>query len=147
MIMGLFAAGLLLLAVLGIWLSVQLLREKHIKWLFLWIPLILLAASSTYFTIDAVMGQPSKNLPQVFSLLSYKVAGKTIYIWGVKKGEEAPRTWQVPYSKKMHEQLEGATKEIKGGGQAQMQRDGSQGEFKFHKFRPLENILPKKDEP
>lgn len=144
MIIGAFSAGLIALAAFAIWLAVRLVSDNNRKWLFLWVPIILLAAASTFFTIDAVMGLPSKNLPASFTLLSYTRTGNTLYVWGIEKGEKAPRTWVLPYSQKRHEELEKGMEAIKKGNRAEVTGADQQGTFMTHSFRPLEGVLPKK---
>lgn len=144
MIIVSFSAGLILLAVFAIWLAVRLVSDHHRRWLFLWVPVVLLAAASTYFTMSAVMGLPSRNLPASFTLLSYTKVADALYVWGIEKGEKVPRTWVLPYSRKKHEELEKGMEAIKKGNRAEVTGAHQQGEFMVHSFRPLDGVLPKK---
>jgi hypothetical protein len=119
-----FAASLLLLATLGSVIAAKLWSDQHLKKLLLWIPICLLAAVSTFKTIDGVMGWPSRHLPESFELLDYRSDGKVIYIWGVEKGSSVPRTWRTAYDKKLHEELEKGKQQVGQGKKVRLQRRG-----------------------
>lgn len=118
-----FTTSLLLLATLGAIIAARLWSDRHFKKLLVWIPICLLAAVSTFKTIDGVMGWPSGQLPPSFELLDYRTDGKIIFVWGIEKGDTNPRTWKTPYDKELHGALEKGKQEVSRGKKVQIKRE------------------------
>jgi hypothetical protein len=103
-----FALSLTVLAAL---LLVLLIRGVQRAWraLFVLVPLALLLAAVTIYTVNAIMARPLTELPaDEFTFLEYATDGQRIFIWLAVKGKDYPLTVERPYSRKLHEELEKA---------------------------------------
>ena len=127
-------AGLLLLALLA------LLYSRWPGWLK---GLLVAAVTALYFVghevLRAVLGLPSPDpLPERFVMLSALVEEPTakapgsVYLWVSPFGDGAglqPRAYRLPYSKALHEQVEGGLRRSRDGvsqmGSAQLVRSGN----------------------
>lgn len=153
-----FVASLTLLTAGGLWLAVQLARAKMYRYLFIAVPLMLLAAVCSYFTIVGTMGWPTTTLPDEVQMLDYRTNGKLLWVWAVPKGGTKPRTFELPYTKKGHEELEQGKQKIGKGGTVMLKKppkknnndeqpNGSGGDleapFVHHDFVPVDSLPPK----
>ena len=151
----LLAAALLVLTTSACVLAAWLFSSKKFKTLLAWIPLCLLAAASTFWTIDSMAGWPSSKMPSTFIPISYVTDGKVIHLWGMEKGTKVPRNFVQPYSKELHEQLEKAKQSAAKGSPMQLERGGkseegkaaggeqSKGEWRLYDLRPAGPLPPK----
>tara|TARA_R100000789_G_C2943595_1_gene132842 strand:- start:97 stop:567 length:471 start_codon:yes stop_codon:yes gene_type:complete len=92
---------------------------KKPKWLYVYIPLILVVVGTTVYTYDEMMGKPTtKEVPPEFIVVSYLVdEPKDIFLWVIKNRKElTPISHVIPYSKKIHKKLEEARKGMKKRG-------------------------------
>lgn len=93
-----------------------LLTKRKIILLF-FIPIMFILLASTVHTYSELLGFPtSRLLPEKFFVISHLVdEPKIIYLWVLKSGIKIPVAHQIPYNKKMHEQLDNLQKEIEEG--------------------------------
>lgn len=148
---GFFSITLVAFVALSAWIVLELLDVSK-KWIVIYTPPLLIIASLTYFTIDGVRGWPSQNMPAEITFLDYRANGKIIYVWGIEKGATKPRTWEIPYTKYQHDQVEQAKQAAKAGRPTVLQRDArhqesdSVGESSLnYQFKLTEPQLPPKD--
>lgn len=146
-----FSISLLLLAVAGLFLAAHVLQRRMYKALFIIVPIVLIAAGSTFFTISGAMGLPSGSMPKDVRMLDYHTNGKDIWVWAIPKGGNVPRTYVFDYSKAAHEELQrGKELNQKGGMSALKGKEngaGSDAPFVHHPIVPLKDLPPKDGEP
>jgi hypothetical protein len=150
-------ASLLLLVGAAVALTVMILlslisslRQK--RWLFALIPAALIFATSTYVTIESIMGMPLKRLPsEKFVFLEYVTDGKVIFVWLIEPGKSYPTTVQFPYSEQLHKQLEQGRQGKKQGklmlgkkSKEGQEGEPAPGEFRLYEFSPMSG-QPDKD--
>ena len=81
---------------------ITLLKRKI--WLFVFIPLSLIIATSIIYTYTDLLGTPTKKeLPDEFFVVHHHVAEEldTIYLWIVSEGKNIPISYERPYSQEM----------------------------------------------
>ena len=106
--------GLVLLSVTCLWLMIE--RRKNPKFLIWFIPFLLILVSSTYMTYTSILGYPRVETPKTGVYLKHYIDEPNwIYIWVIDK-ERIPISYQLVYSKKTHNALEGVKKktEVEG---------------------------------
>ena len=103
----------IVLSVICLWILIE--RRKSPKFLIWFIPVLLILTSSTYWTYTSILGYPKKGLPDEGLYISHVIDEPTwIYLWVVHK-DNVPKSYQIPYKKPTHEQLEGVEKEVEHG--------------------------------
>ena len=97
--------GLVLLSIICLWLLIE--GRKNPKFLIWFIPLVLVLVSSTYVTYTSILGYPRIEKPKEGLYLKHYIDEPNwIYLWVVYK-EKIPISYQLVYTKKTHEALEG----------------------------------------
>ncbi len=110
---GFLVVGLLALSVVCLWLLIE--GRKSPKFLLWFIPVLLVLISSTYVTYTSVLGLPKVAMPEKGLYLKHYIDEPNwIYIWVVTK-DRIPRNYQIPYSRKTHNALEGVEGETEKG--------------------------------
>jgi hypothetical protein len=105
--------GLIILSAVCLWILIE--ERKHPKFLFWFIPVLLIVITSTYVTYTSILGFPKvSNPPEGGIYISHFVDEPYwIYIWVLEK--KAPRSYQIVYSRKTHDSLEGVKGEAMEG--------------------------------
>jgi hypothetical protein len=120
-------------------------------------PLILGSFAGYYFTAQDNYGYPVR-LAQLSQKSNYSIRGyiieepKRVYIWLKEEGSTKPRAYQVPYFKKLHEELEKNRDKISKGIPLRIKlnpRKKGQGDewddpdLKIYELPDLERLPPK----
>ena len=97
--------GLVALSTICLWLLIE--GRKSPKFLIWFIPLLLMLVSSTYVTYTSILGFPRVTTPHKGLYLKHYIDEPYwIYLWILGEGN-IPMSYQVVYSRKKHEVLEG----------------------------------------
>ena len=105
--------GLLSLSVICLWILID--RRKNPKFLAWFIPILLVLVTSTYVTYTSILGLPKFAMPEKGLYLRHYVDEPNwIYLWVVNK-DKIPKSYQIPYSRKTHDALEGVEGEAEEG--------------------------------
>ena len=122
----LFWVSEFLFVVWTLWLLSEIVRAKMFVKVLITVPALLLLCVACFFTIQGALGLPAHQLPQELSLLKYRTDGHLIWVWGIEKGNTAPTSYEVPYTKQLHEQLEKGAQDNKqnGEGTAHLKKKG-----------------------
>ena len=97
--------GLVALSTICLWLLIE--GRKSPKFLIWFIPLLLILVSSTYVTYTSILGFPRVTTPSKGLYLKHYIDEPYwIYLWILGEGN-IPMSYQVVYSRKKHEVLEG----------------------------------------
>ena len=129
---------------------------KKPKWLYVYIPLILVVVGTTVYTYDEMMGKPTtKEVPPEFIVVSYLVdEPKDIFLWVIKNRTElTPISHVIPYSKKIHKKLEEARKAMKKRGgvirglrMIDLEKDTNRSDtLDFQNYKFPDQELPRKE--
>ena len=117
--------GLLLLAVICLWLLIE--GRKNPKFLVWFIPVVLVLVSSTYVTYTSILGYPRYDTPKEGLYLKHYVDEPNwIYLWVVYK-DKVPMSYKIVYTKQVHNSLEGV-------------RGKAEEEGKFMVLREMESL-------
>ena len=112
--------GLVLLSVICLWLLIELKGTLHLIW---FIPLFLILVSSTYVTYTSILGYPRIEKPKEGLYLKHYIDEPNwIYLWVVYK-EKIPISYQLVYTKKTHEALEGVKQKSEQEGKFMVLRE------------------------
>jgi len=113
--------GLVLLSVICLWLLIE--NRKSPKFLIWFIPLFLVLVSSTYVTYTSVLGYPRVATPKEGLYLKHYIDEPNwIYLWVVYK-EKIPMSYQLVYTKKTHQALEGVKEKSEQEGKFMVLRE------------------------
>ena len=113
--------GLVLLSVICLWLLIE--GRKSPKFLVWFIPFLLVLVASTYVTYTSILGYPKLEKPKTGLYLKHYIDEPNwIYLWVVDK-ELIPISYQLVYSKKMHNALEGVKKKTEVEGKFMVLRE------------------------
>ena len=105
--------GLLSLSVICLWILID--RRKNPKFLAWFIPVLLVLVTSTYVTYTSILGLPKFAMPEKGLYLRHYVDEPNwIYLW-VVNNDRIPKSYQIPYSRKTHDALEGVEGEAEEG--------------------------------
>ena len=97
--------GLIILSSVCLWLLIE--QRKSWKFLIWFIPSLLVLVSSTYVTYTSILGFPRVSIPQKGMYLKHYIDEPNwIYLWVLGKNK-IPMSYQLVYSRKKHEALEG----------------------------------------
>ena len=97
--------GLVVLSAICLWLLIE--GRKSPKFLFWFIPALLVLVSSTYVTYTSILGFPKVDIPKKGLYLKHYIdEPRWIYLWVLGEGN-IPMSYQIIYSKATHESLEG----------------------------------------
>jgi hypothetical protein len=110
-----FSIFLIVLAAMA--LAVLIWMSKHQRrTLFIAVPVVLLFATTTIFSIHDLMGRPAGRLPSKdYMILDSWTDGKTIYVWHIEQGKRYPQTFELPYSTKKFKELQHAKRKRESG--------------------------------
>ena len=122
---GFLVFGLLALSVICLWLLIE--GRKSPMFLVWFIPILLVLISSTYVTYTSILGYPKAAMPEKGLYLKHYIDEPNwIYLWVVEK-DRVPKNYQIPYSRKTHEQLEGVKGESEQGKYMVLGKDSERG--------------------
>lgn len=111
-----FLSSVFLMAIISLGIIIRLFQKKHFHILIIFIPIFLFWSVSSYFTIDSLSGWPTNyKIQKEFTLHSYKIQGKFIYVWITEDGNKLPRSHKIKYEKKLHSSLDKIKKSLKKG--------------------------------
>ena len=97
--------GLIILSSVCLWLLIE--QRKSWKFLIWFIPVLLFLVTSTYVTYTSILGFPRASIPQKGMYLKHYIDEPNwIYLWVLGKNK-IPMSYQLVYSRKKHEALEG----------------------------------------
>jgi len=97
--------GLVVFSTICLWLLIE--QRKSWKFLIWFIPSLLVLVSSTYVTYTSILGFPRVSIPQKGMYLKHYIDEPNwIYLWVLGKNK-IPMSYQLVYSRKKHEALEG----------------------------------------
>jgi len=97
--------GLIILSSVCLWLLIE--QRKSWKFLIWFIPVLLFLVTSTYVTYTSILGFPRVSIPQKGMYLKHYIDEPNwIYLWVLGKNK-IPMSYQLVYSRKKHEALEG----------------------------------------
>ena len=102
---GLLVFGLVVLSVVCLWLLIE--QRKSWKFLIWFIPILLILVTSTYVTYTSILGFPKFSIPEKGLYLKHHIdEPKWIYLWILGR-DNIPMSYQIVYSRKAHNSLEG----------------------------------------
>ena len=102
---GLLVFGLVVLSVVCLWLLIE--QRKSWKFLIWFIPFLLILVTSTYVTYTSILGFPKFSIPEKGLYLKHHIdEPKWIYLWILGR-DNIPMSYQIVYSRKAHNSLEG----------------------------------------
>ena len=102
---GLLVFGLVVLSTICLWLLIE--QRKSWKFLILFIPILLILVTSTYFTYTSLLGFPKLSTPEKGLYLKHHIDEPDwIYLWVLTK-KNVPMSYQIVYSRETHNSLEG----------------------------------------
>ena len=102
---GLLVFGLVVLSVVCLWLLIE--QRKSWKFLIWFIPILLILVTSTYVTYTSILGFPKFSIPEKGLYLKHHIdEPKWIYLWILGR-DKIPMSYQIVYSRKAHNSLEG----------------------------------------
>ena len=97
--------GLIALSAVCLWLLIE--QRKSWKFLIWFIPILLVLVTSTYVTYTSILGFPKVSIPEKGMYLKHHIDEPNwIYLWVLGKNN-VPMSYQIIYSRKKHEALEG----------------------------------------
>ena len=102
---GLLIFGLVVLATICLWILIE--ERKSWKFLVWFIPILLLIVTSTYVTYTSILGFPKFGTPEKGMYLRHYIDEPNwIYLWVLSK-KNVPMSYQLVYTRKKHDALEG----------------------------------------
>ena len=102
---GLLVFGLVVLSTICLWLLIE--QRKSWKFLSWFIPILLVLSASTYVTYTSILGFPKLSTPEKGLYLKHHIdEPKWIYLWILGR-DNIPMSYQIVYSRKAHNSLEG----------------------------------------
>tara|TARA_Y100000034_G_scaffold49657_1_gene61348 strand:+ start:80 stop:577 length:498 start_codon:yes stop_codon:yes gene_type:complete len=105
--------GLVVFCSVCLWLLIE--QRKSWKFLIWFIPVFLVLVSSTYVTYTSILGFPRVSIPQKGMYLKHHIDEPNwIYLWILGKNN-IPMSYQIIYSRKKHEVLEGVRGKVEEG--------------------------------
>ena len=148
---GLLIFGLVILSVICLWILIE--QRKSWKFLIWFIPILLVLVTSTYVTYTSILGFPKVTTPEKGMYLKHYVDEPNwIYLWVLSK-KNVPMSYQIVYSRKTHEALEGVKGEDQAGDGDERGEEGGEnagggytigGDISFYEWDYSEN-MPQKD--
>jgi len=102
---GLLIFGLVVFSTICLWILIE--ERKSWKFLVWFIPILLVIVTSTYVTYTSILGFPKFGTPEKGMYLRHYIDEPNwIYLWVLGKNK-IPMSYQLVYSRKKHEALEG----------------------------------------
>ena len=122
---GLLIFGLVVLSTVCLWLLIE--GRKSAKFLLWFIPILLLIVTSTYVTYTSLLGFPKVGIPEKGMYLRHYIDEPNwIYLWVLSK-KNVPMSYQLVYTRKKHDALEGVKGKAEEGKFMVLGEDTSQG--------------------
>lgn len=120
----------IVISTICLWVLIE--QRKKPIFLFFFIPAFLFLTTSTFFTVKGLLGYPTTDLPKTkFTYLAHLSNEPiSIYYWLMVHGEEQPRAFIFPYTKKDKENADKA-ENLSGLGiyvEGELAADGGNGE-------------------
>ena len=161
---GLLIFGLVVLATICLWILIE--ERKSWKFLVWFIPILLVVVTSTYVTYTSLLGFPKVGIPEKGMYLRHYIDEPNwIYLW-VLSTKNVPMSYQLVYTRKRHNSLEGVRgkadegsfmvlgrNKVSGAGEGQGDQKGSLGEgytmggdISFYQWDFAENMPSKNQE-
>ena len=105
--------GFIILSTVCLWILIE--NRKQPKFLFWFIPILLILVTSTYITYTSILGFPRVSKPPEGGIYISHFVDEPywIFLWVLEK--KAPRSYQIVYSRKIHDALEGVKGEALKG--------------------------------
>jgi hypothetical protein len=117
--------GLVVFSTICLWLLIE--QRKSWKFLIWFIPSLLVLVSSTYVTYTSILGFPRVSIPQKGIYLRHYIDEPNwIYLWVLGKNN-IPMSYQIVYSRKKHNALEGVRGKAADGAFMVLGEDQAQG--------------------
>ena len=102
---GFLIFGLVILSTICLWILIE--ERKSWKFLVWFIPILLVIVTSTYVTYTSILGFPKYGTPEKGMYLRHYIDEPNwIYLWVLSK-KNVPMSYQLVYTKKKHDSLEG----------------------------------------
>tara|TARA_B100000953_G_scaffold219093_1_gene181214 strand:+ start:398 stop:892 length:495 start_codon:yes stop_codon:yes gene_type:complete len=102
---GLLIFGLVVLSTICLWILIE--ERKSPRFLIWFIPVLLVLVTSTYVTYTSILGFPKIGTPERGMYLRHYIDEPNwIYLWVLSK-KNVPMSYQIVYSRKTHDSLEG----------------------------------------
>ena len=102
---GLLIFGLVVLSTICLWILIE--ERKSWKFLVWFIPILLVVVTSTYVTYTSLLGFPKVGIPEKGMYLRHYIDEPNwIYLWVLSKNN-VPMSYQLVYTRKKHDALEG----------------------------------------
>jgi len=122
---GLLIFGLVVLATICLWILIE--ERKSWKFLVWFIPILLVVVTSTYVTYTSLLGFPKVGIPEKGMYLRHYIDEPNwIYLWVLSK-KNVPMSYQLVYTRKKHDALEGVKGKAEEGKFMVLGEDTSQG--------------------
>ena len=122
---GLLIFGLVVLATICLWILIE--ERKSWKFLVWFIPILLVVVTSTYVTYTSLLGFPKVGIPEKGMYLRHYIDEPNwIYLWVLSK-KNVPMSYQLVYTKKKHDSLEGVKGKSEEGRFMVLGEDHAQG--------------------
>ena len=126
---GLLVFGLVVLSTVCLWLLIE--ERKSPKFLIWFIPVLLVLVTSTYVTYTSILGFPKVTTPEKGMYLKHYVDEPNwIYLWVLSKNN-VPMSYQIVYSRKTHEALEGVKGKSEEGAFMVLGENNAKGRGEF----------------
>ena len=117
--------------------------ELYRKYLFAFIPIVLLVVFKLIYTLDVIKAHPKNELPKDYYFLSsLEMQQKWIYLWILEKDKEVPHTVVIPWTAKDSKAANEAKKAIAEGKtmagkkkDKQTMQDDETGELLLYNFQ------------
>ncbi len=117
--------GLVVFSTICLWLLIE--QRKSWKFLIWFIPSLLVLVSSTYVTYTSILGFPRVSIPEKGMYLRHYIDEPNwIYLWVLGKNN-IPMSYQIVYSRKKHDALEGVRGKAEDGAFMVLGEDQAQG--------------------
>ena len=162
---GLLIFGLVVLSTICLWILIE--ERKSWKFLVWFIPILLVIVTSTYVTYTSILGFPKFGTPEKGMYLRHYIDEPNwIYLWVLSK-KNVPMSYQLVYTRKKHDSLEGVKGKaeegkfmvlsedaLEGGGQELVGDEGGErgggytigGDVSFYEWDFTENMPQKNQE-
>ena len=110
---GFLIFGLVILSTICLWILIE--ERKSPKFLVWFIPVLLVLVTSTYVTYTSILGFPKMGTPEKGMYLKHYVDEPDwIYLWVLSK-KNVPMSYQLVYTRKKHDALEGVKGKVEEG--------------------------------
>ena len=137
----LLTASLLVLTILTLITAIRARYRTEI--IVLLIPFLIFNIGFSYHTVKELWGYSVEGFPEdEVELMAHKVEQPNIFIM-VRERNGKARLYEIPYTKKTEEQLEGAGKAMKRGQRMMMKPNGQrdqESKVEFYSWRPAESM-------